>query len=199
MTHNIIFDMGHVLLWYYPLPPCRALTDSEEDAQALFAAFFGGPLWVEVDHGRLDGTAFTDAVKALLPARLHPAVDALYRGLPENILTPVEGMAELVEELLSRSTPVYLLSNAGKFMSRGRGCIPHIERFRGVMFSGDEGCVKPDPALYQRLMNRYHLHPEACFFVEDRADNLQTAQSLGWQTFPFTGDVQALRAALARL
>ncbi len=199
MIRNIIFDMGHVLLWYKPQEACQALFKDEQDAQALYRAFFGGPAWVEVDHGRLDGDAFTDAVKALLPKRLHPAVDALYRGMPENILAPVEGMDAVVAYALNRGFNVYLLSNAGKFMSRRRDVIPHIDRFCGVMFSGDEGMAKPDPRLYQRLMARYGLKAGECLFVEDWEANLQTAISLGWHIHRFTGDAGALQRELEQL
>lgn len=199
MIRNMIFDMGHVLLWYEPMPACRALTESEQDAQALCNAFFGGRLWVEIDLGRLDGDAFTSAVKQLLPERLHPAVDALYTGMPENILFPVEGMAEVVDEVLNRGFHVYLLSNAGLWLSRRRDFIPCLERFHGVMFSADEGLVKPDPRMYGRLMERYGLKPGECFFIEDREDNLQAAAALGWRTHRFLGDVQALKDELAEL
>jgi putative hydrolase of the HAD superfamily len=199
MIQNIIFDMGHVLLWHRPLKACRALLRDEADAQALCTAYFGGQLWVEVDHGRLDGEAFTSAVKALLPVRLHEAVAALYEGMPENMLFPVAGMADIVDHQLNRGYHVYLLSNAGKFMSRKRDCIPHIARFHGVIFSGDEGVVKPDPRIYKRLMERYALKPEECLFIEDRENNLLAAAKLGWQTHPFTGDVQALQDALDAL
>jgi putative hydrolase of the HAD superfamily len=199
VIRNIIFDMGHVLLWYRPMEACRALIRNEADAQSLCDAFFGGPLWVDIDHGRLDGEAFTGAVKALLPARLHPAADALYRGMPENILHPVDGMAGVADAVLNRGYKVYLLSNAGLWMSRRRDVIPHIERFHGVMFSADEGMVKPDPRLYRRLMERYGLKPGECFFVEDRDDNLRTAAALGWRTHRFSGDVDALKAELDTL
>lgn len=199
MIRNIIFDIGHVLLWYLPMPACRTLTENEADAQLLCDAYFGGRLWVEIDLGRLDGAAFTDAVKALLPARLHPAVDALYRGMPENIMFPVEGMAAVVDDVLSRGFHTYILSNAGLWMSRRRDVVPHIGRFHGVVFSADEGMVKPDPRLYRQLMDRYSLKPEECLFIEDRADNLQTAEAVGWRTHPFTGDVQALRRELKTL
>jgi len=199
MIKNIIFDMGHVLLWYLPMPACQALTENGEDAQALRDAFFGGQLWVEIDHGRLDGEAFTSAVKALLPARLHPAVDALYRGMPENIMSPVEGMADVVDDAFRKGLHVYLLSNAGLWMSRRRDILPHVGRFDGIMFSADKGMVKPDPRLYQLLMKRYGLKPEECFFVEDRADNLRAAEALGWRTHPFAGDAQALKRELDAL
>lgn len=199
MIRNVIFDMGHVLFWYRPQEACRALYKNERDAQALYRAFFGGQAWVEVDHGRLDGEAFTGTVKALLPARLHAAVDALYRGMPENILVPVEGMDALVDRTLNRGFRVYLLSNAGKFMSRRRDVIPHIGRFHGVMFSGDEGMVKPDPRLYGQLTARYGLKAEECFFVEDREDNLQAAAALGWRIHRFAGDAKALQEELDQL
>lgn len=199
MTRNIVFDMGHVLLWYRPQEACRALLNDGADAQALCAAFFGGQAWVEVDHGRLDGDAFTDTVKALLPQRLRPAVDALYRGMPENILVPVEGMDRVVDGVLNRGFGVYLLSNAGKFMSRRRDVIPNIGRFHGVMFSGDEGIVKPDPGLYLRLQEKYALRPEECLFIDDREDNVQSAAALGWRAHRFSGDVAALKAELETL
>jgi putative hydrolase of the HAD superfamily len=199
MIRNIIFDMGHVLFWFEPMRACREHTASEADAQALCDAFSGGPLWVDVDCGRLDGDAFTSAVKAQLDARLHPAVDAVYQGQPENILFPVEGMAEVVGDVLDKGYRVYLLSNAGLWMSRRRAFIPHIERFHGVMFSADEGLVKPDPRLFQRLMERYDLKPEECFFIDDNEQNVNAAGALGWQTYRFTGDVAALRQALTRL
>ena len=199
MIRNIIFDMGDVLLWYRPQQACRVLLENAADAQALYAAFFGGDAWVAVDHGTLDGDAFTNAVRAQLPKRLHPAVDTLYTGMPENILIPIEGMDAVVDDVLRRGFNVYLLSNAGKFMSRRRDVIPYIERFHGVMFSGDEGMVKPDPRLYERLMARYGLQAEECLFIEDRENNLAAAAALGWHTHRFTGDIQALQSELDAL
>ena len=199
MIRNIIFDMGHVLLWFQPIKACRALMDTEQDAQTLLGAFFGGPLWVDVDIGKLDGEAFTTAVKAGLDPRFHAPVDALYRGMPENILFPVDGMAGVVDAVLNRGFRVYLLSNAGMYMSRRRDFIPHIDRFHGVMFSAEEGLVKPDPRLYGRLMDTYGLQPEECFFVEDRDDNLLAAAQIGWRTHQFTGDAEALQTELDAL
>ena len=199
MIRNIVFDMGNVLLRYEPMPACRAQAEREGDAQALYAAFFGGRLWVEVDHGRLDGAAFTGAVKALLEPRLYPAVDALWRGMPENIMLPLPGMDAVADDMLRRGFSVFLLSNAGLWMSRRRELIPHAGRFHGMMFSADEGLVKPDPRLYVRFTELHDLKPEECFFIDDSEQNVNAAQALGWQAYRFTGDITALRQALARL
>ena len=84
-------------------------------------------------------------------------------------------------------------------MSRRRELIPHAGRFHGMMFSADEGLVKPDPRLYVRFTELHDLKPEECFFIDDSEQNVNAAQALGWQAYRFTGDVAALRQALARL
>lgn len=199
MIRNIVFDMGDVLMHFRPLEACRAQLADEADAQALYNAYFGGPEWAEVDRGGLDGAAFTDAVKALLPQRLHPAVDALYHGMPENILFPIAGMAELVESLLRRGKRLYLLSNAGHFMRRRQDVIAHISRFHGVLFSSQEGIVKPDHRLYRQLETRFGLQPDECLFIDDRDNNVQAAIACGWQAYRFNGDVLALERLLDTL
>ena len=109
MIRNIIFDMGHVLMWYLPQEACRALLQNEQGQKALYDAFFGGQAWVEVDHGRLDGEAFTDTVKALLPARLHAAVDAAVpKACPKTSWSLVGGMDAVVDYALNRGFNVYL-------------------------------------------------------------------------------------------
>ena len=69
---------------------------------------------------------------------------------------------------------MYLLSNAGQVHEPAADVIPHIERFHGVMFSGDEGVVKPDSRLYGRLGTALWAETRtSAFFIEDRDDNLQ--------------------------
>ncbi len=199
MIRNIVFDMGDVLMHFRPLEACRALLADETDAQVLFNAYFGGPEWAEVDRGGLDGDAFTQTVKALLPQRLHPAVDTLYRGMPENVLFPIDGMAELIDGLLQRDMHLYLLSNAGHFMHRRQDVIPRIDRFHGVLFSSQKGIVKPDHRLYRQFESRFGLKSEECLFIDDRDDNVQAAIDCGWQAYRFQGNVQALQRHLEAL
>ena len=124
MIRNIIFDMGHVLMWYEAAGglPQRCSRRRGRTRRRCARRSSAGQLWVEVDHGRLDGEAFTGAVKALLTMnRLHAAVDTIYQGMPENILIPVEGMAAVVDRCsepgIFRCT---FCQTPGKFMSRRR-------------------------------------------------------------------------------
>ena len=94
---------------------------------------------------------------------------------------------------------VYLLSNANLAVSRHREIVPLLERFHGVLFSADEGLVKPDPAIYQLLTRRYGLIPSECLFIDDNADNIEAARREGWQAYHFDGNAQALWTYLETL
>ncbi|MBQ1303981.1 MAG: HAD-IA family hydrolase, partial [Erysipelotrichaceae bacterium] len=47
------------------------------------------------------------------------------------------------------------------------------------VFSCDAGLLKPDPAIYQLLMDKYGLKPEETVFFDDSARNVEAARSLG--------------------
>ena len=200
MIHNVVFDMGGVLMDFHPLTACRAVAPDEASARRLDAALFKHPLW-----GRLDDDSLTPeelgrlAEAALAEPALRPLIGKILDAMPYNMLSPLPGMAGVVSQTLDAGYRVYLLSNAGRKISEHREIIPHIGRFDGVVFSGDEGLVKPDPALYRRLTDRYGLTPEECLFIDDNEANLAAAAALGWQTYRFAGDVDALQATLDTL
>lgn len=41
--------------------------------------------------------------------------------------------------------------------------------------------MKPDPAIFEILFDRYQLEPQTCLFIDDMVANIQVAESLGMQ------------------
>ena len=70
--------------------------------------------------------------------------------------------------------------------------------FDVVIVSCEVGCCKPDPAIYQLCLEQLGEPAAQTLFVDDRAENLQAAESIGLQTLQFTGDesVRLLRRLL---
>ena len=58
--------------------------------------------------------------------------------------------------------------------------------FRGIVVSGTEGVVKPDPAIYRLLLERFGLDPARCVFVDDNPANAAAATALGLHGIAFT-------------
>lgn len=200
MIRNIVFDMGMVLMDYHPMAACRAAAPDEESARLVFNALFAHPEWLKLDDNTIEQDELGRRAMARLPEDgLRALVPKLLGELPENVLSPIPEMTELADELIRGGLRVYLLSNAGLVFSRRREIVPNLDRFHGVLFSADEGLVKPDPAIYRLLTARYGLRPEECLFVDDKEENVQAARALGWAGFQFLGDVAALRATLTAM
>ena len=54
--------------------------------------------------------------------------------------------------------------------------------FDAVCLSFDEGIQKPDPAIFERCIERLGVEPDACLYVGDGGSNeLEAAQRLGMQ------------------
>ena len=194
MIRNIVFDMGMVLMEFHPLKACRAVAPDEAAAQELLAAIFTRPEWPRTDLGTISMEELGAlAMASLTDPALRALVPGIIAGMPHNVVTPIPGMAAVVADLAARGFRLYLLSNAGMVFSDHRELVPGIETFSGVIFSALEGLVKPDPAIYTRLTERFELAPEECVFIDDVAKNIQTARELGWQGYVFDGDVAAIR------
>jgi glucose-1-phosphatase len=73
-----------------------------------------------------------------------------------------------------------------------------IYKFDRIWLSHELGLEKPDPAIYQRVIDATGLLPEVHLFIDDIPENVQAAQAVGMQGIVHT-DANALAQELARL
>jgi 2-haloacid dehalogenase len=59
--------------------------------------------------------------------------------------------------------------------------------FDGHVISGLEGVAKPDPRIFQVLLDRYCLAPEETAFTDDSPGNVEAARALGINAVHYTG------------
>lgn len=198
MAKAVVFDVGNVLYDWNPrflyerlIPPGPALDaflrevatkewHFQHDAGRPFAETSAELSAAYPDHAELIaawGPRFTEQLGDMLP-----------------------GMRDLVLELDAAGVPLYAITNfSGEFWPPFREREADLfDRFRGIIVSGDELLTKPDPAIYHLALDRFGLRAEECVFVDDRADNVAGAQSVGMEAVLFT-DAAALRADLAKL
>ena len=68
----------------------------------------------------------------------------------------------------------------------------------GGVVSWQVHAVKPDPAIYRALLDRYGLAAGTCVFTDDSPLNTAGARACGLHTVDFTGAAQ-LEQALSEL
>ena len=93
-----------------------------------------------------------------------------------------------------------MLSNLGSCFSAKFPIVPHfrdsLTAFDGMVISGAIGIVKPDPAIYRHILDKFDLRAEECVFIDDSEKNIAGAEAMGIKGYLFDGDVPKLRKAL---
>ena len=192
----VVFDMGNVLMLFDGPYFSAQFTEGEADAAALQHALFGSPAWNLLDSGTISYDTMLRVARAHLDERLWPNLDACFAGWAAYS-TPIEQTNALAAELKREGYGIYLLSNAGTRIHDQLSHMPAWEFMDGAVVSGEERLMKPDPAIYRLLCERYGLLPEECLFVDDNADNCEGARVAGMRAVRYTGDAAAIREALA--
>ena len=193
----VVFDLGGVLIDWDPRYLYRKLLD-DEAAVEEFLATVCTPAWnAEQDRGR----PFADGVAELV-AR-HPAhtaaITAFHERWAEMLGGAVGGTVEVLAELRAAGVPVYALTNwSAETFGIARERFEFLEWFDGVLVSGEERMIKPDPAIFRLLLDRFGLDPGATFYIDDSPANVAAADRLGFDAVRFTSPAQLRRDLEAR-
>jgi 2-haloacid dehalogenase len=94
--------------------------------------------------------------------------------------------AEILQTLRRNGVRNYAITNfsAEKF-SLVRAIYPILAGFDGIVVSGEDYVVKPDPPIYRLLLDRYGLAAADCLFIDDSAKNVAGARAVGMQAHLF--------------
>ena len=193
MIQNLILDMGNVLIEF---SPDRFISDlgvkDPRIHEILLREIFRSPEWVALDHGDLDEDAALRQICSRLPEDLWWMAEKLVFHWNEP-LHPIPGMRELVRDCKAAGMGIYLLSNASVRQKVYWPDVPGSEWFDGVVVSADVKLCKPDPAIYQYLLDTYRLNPRKCLFVDDMRYNVDGAEVVGIPAFHFQNNADKLR------
>jgi 2-haloacid dehalogenase len=201
-TKAVVFDLGGVLIDWDPRYLYRKLL-ADEAAVEEFLATVCTPEWnAEQDRGR----PFAEGVAELVER--HPAhaaaITAYSERWPEMLGGDIPGTVEVLAELRAAGMPRYALTNwSAETFVVARERFAFLDWFDGVVVSGEERMIKPDPEIFQVLLDRFGLDPGATFYVDDSEANVAAARRLGFDAVRFTDPRQlrrdlAARRALAR-
>jgi 2-haloacid dehalogenase len=194
----VIFDLGGVLIQWDPRNLYRKLFPGDPTAMEEFLATVCTVEWNECqDAGRTFAAAEEEAI-----AR-HPTKAELIRAFGARFDEMIPGARDdvvaILDELRRRDTPLYALTNwSAETFPSARRRFEFLSWFQGIVVSGHEGLIKPDPALFRRLFARYAIEPAQAVFIDDDPGNARAAASLGVHGIAFTSAAD-LRAELRRL
>lgn len=195
---TIVFDLGNVLIRWDPRHLYRDIFGADEAAMEHFLAEVCNTEWNEQqDRGRPWATAIADAI-----AR-HPAheanIKAYFARWSEMIPGDIAGTVDILQQLRSRNVRLLALTNwSAETFPIAEARFPFLGWFEGIVVSGREQLIKPEPAIFQRLIERYDLRPATTMFIDDSMRNVEAANRAGLLGVHFTSP-EALRTQLGAL
>jgi 2-haloacid dehalogenase len=191
---TVVFDLGGVLIDWDPRHLYRTVFDDEDEMERFLAEVCTLP-W----HFRHDaGVPFDETIPALVAE--FPEHEDLIRMWASRhidmVAGAVPGVPGVLRELHERGTRLYALTNMpAECWEPIRAMFEWFDLFDGAVVSGHEKVVKPDPAIYRILVDRFDVDPATTAFVDDRQVNVDAATALGFTGIVFT-DAASLRDAL---
>jgi 2-haloacid dehalogenase len=181
----VVFDFGGVLLDWNPRHLYRKMF-SDPALMEWFLAEVCSPAWnLAQDGGRPWADAEIEAI-----AR-HPdyarEIRSYRKRWHEMISGPIDGTVSLLKDLSAQDVPLYGITNFASDTCRETfERFPFFALFRGVVISGDERLLKPDPRIFKLFGDRYDIDPADCVFIDDVPGNCEAARDCGFHAIDFT-------------
>ena len=189
----IVFDFGGVLIDWNPRYLYRKLFPGDDTAMERFLAEIGFTEWnQQQDAGRAFSLAVTELVKRFPSyADLIQAYDERWE---ESIAGPLQGTVDLLLPLQQAGFELHGLSNwSSEKFGAVRAKYAFFQLFATILLSGDVKLIKPDPRIFQALLERIGRSAGECVFIDDSEENITTARSLGFETIRFESPDQLRR------
>lgn len=179
----VVFDIGNVLIEWQP----------ERFYDRVIGSARRRALFQSVDlHGMNDrvdmGGHFTETIYAT--AEEYPdwreEIRMWHDRWIELVQPEIPHSIRLLRALRGKGVPVFALTNFGiQSFDVATTHYPFLREFDRHYISGRLKMIKPDHKIYDIVETDSGVAPDALLFTDDRADNIDVANSRGWQTHLF--------------
>jgi 2-haloacid dehalogenase len=186
----IIFDFGNVLLEWNPRYVYRRFFPNDPEGMERFLEEVNFMSWNTLqDKGR----PFVEGVAALSQQFPHYSqlIQAYHEHWTDSIGESITGTVRVLQLLKQAGYPLYGLSNwSAETFPYVRQKHDFFDLLDDMVISGEVGHVKPDPEIFQILLDRINRPAQECLFIDDALPNIQQAEKMGFQTIQFQSPEQ---------
>ncbi len=193
MIKNIIFDIGNVLVDYCWKEHIARFGFTGETLERIGDAMMRSPQWNEIDRGVWSNEELLKAFIQNAP-ELEKEIQLVFSDL-STLVRERPYSVEWICSLKKEGYRTYCLSNYSyRVETEAAHALSFLKELDGGILSYKVHQIKPDPKIYQMLMERYGLKAEESVFLDDSPANIETARALGMQGILVTSQEQAVEA-----
>jgi 2-haloacid dehalogenase len=190
---NIIFDFGDVLLDWNP----RYLYEQHFTDKCEMNYFLKNICNDDWNREQDRGRSFAEAVQILqeeFPEYREQI--AMYNDCWDTMLrSDIPGTVEILSQI-SKTHKVFGLTNwSAEKIKVAYERYGFFKQFDGIIVSGEEKLIKPDPRIYELLLQRFGIKAEESLFIDDNPVNVEAAKKVGIYAIQFM-DSHSLKEVL---
>lgn len=193
---NIVFDFGGVLIDWNPEYLYKKVFEDKAQMEHFLNNVCTYSWNVLQDAGR--PVAVATAEKQQEFPEYKDEIAMYYGRWAEMLGGEITENSRLVKPLSEKYNTYGLTNWSAETIPVAMERYDFFNHLKGIVVSGEEKLIKPDPKLYYILLDRFNLNPEETLFIDDNAHNIDTAKLLGFETIHFTPDVN-LKSVLSEM
>ena len=181
----IIFDFGNVLLEWNPRYVYQRYFPNDPEGMENFFREVDFMRWnAQQDKGR----SFRDGVAELsgrFPKYSH-LIQAYHDHWKDSIGNAITGTVNIMKQLKRARYLLYGFSNwSAETFPYARENYDFFDMFDDILISGSVGFVKPEPEIYQIMLDKVGRPAHECLFIDDSLPNIDQANKMGFVTIHF--------------
>lgn len=191
----ILFDLGGVLIHFTGTQKMLEWTRGKMTEPELIKWYFNSPAVRGFETGIIKTDEFVDLILSELDLAINK--NEFIKELSSWFLGPYPGTKELLAKLTD-SYKLATLSNTNELFWEMFKITDIYELFQCHFPSFKIGHLKPDPRIFQHVLDSTGLKPERILFFDDSLPNVESAQKFGIRAYKVAG-YQELKAVLNSL
>ncbi len=174
MIKNVIFDIGGVLLDWNPLELLKSMFN-EEIARTLKKQMMDTTHWADLDRGTLSIEEAVECFSINVP-NLKDEIEYALNNFIEYIPVLDENV-QILKELHKKGYNLYVLSNfQEESFEIARRKFDFFNLFDAMVISAHIKMIKPEPDIYEYILDKYSLNPLETVFFDDSEPNIEMAK-----------------------
>ena len=186
---NIIFDLGGVILDIDENVVYKELEKMGIDISELAHSKEFMEILSKFDTGIYTAATFRKKTKQFIgqekmtDEKFDSIWNAMLLDIPRERIEAIEKVKKHYKIFLMSNTNVIHYDLYVRDLQLRFGYNEFDELFNKSYFSFAEHLEKPDPRFFELILDHEHLLPEETLFIDDTAENIEAAKSLGINTY----------------
>ena len=182
---KFLFDLGGVFFDWDPHHFYRNVFNDQVERDYFLNNICNDDWNTQQDAGRLIKDAEIELVKNF--PNYKKEIKLYYKNHHKMFRKIFQQSINILNYLKEKNFECFVLSNWSWETFEGMEKeYPFLTKFDGLIISGKEKLVKPNQDIYKLAIDRFKLIPKETVFIDDKKENIEAANNLGFLTIHLT-------------